>query len=61
MKIHEQVVAEMMKCQGLMRPVKSHERYSMKELLSNTTPENIKELNEETQWIFEHGTIGREL
>jgi hypothetical protein len=76
MKTHEQVVAEMMKRPNVHAEVerlereempmldailKSHERYSLKELLSNATPKTIQELNEETQWVFDHGTIGREL
>ena len=41
--------------------LKSRKRYSLKELLRNAKPKTIQELSEETQWIFDHGTIGREL
>lgn len=76
MKTHEQAVAEMMKRPTVRAEVerlereempildailKSHKRYSLKELLSNVNPKTIQELSEETQWFFDHGTKGREL
>lgn len=41
--------------------LKSRKRYSLKKLLKNANPKTIQELSEETQWVFDHGTIGREL
>lgn len=40
---------------------KLRKRYSLKELLNNANHKTIQELNEETQWVFDHSTIGREL
>ena len=41
--------------------LKSRKRYSLKKLLKNANTKTIQELSEETQWVFDHGTIGREL
>lgn len=41
--------------------LKSRKRYSLKKLLKNANPETIQELSAETQWLSEHGNVGREL
>ena len=47
----------------IAKPVltKTRRRYSLQELLVNVTPDAIRDLNEETHWVFEHDTVGQEL
>lgn len=43
------------------RPATKTRRYTLAELLSGVTPENMEALNAETSWAREGSSVGREL
>ncbi|TAK76284.1 MAG: AbrB/MazE/SpoVT family DNA-binding domain-containing protein [Gammaproteobacteria bacterium] len=46
----------------IIRPLKtSRQRYSLAELLQNTSPEDMKALKKETEWFRKEKSIGREI
>lgn len=47
--------------EGFIAHPTAHKRYTLRELLNGATPNNLKALNEETQWAREGEPVGREL